>query len=136
MVTMQFRDRIIECSGCGRKFLFTVEEQRELVRKGLPPRRRYCQTCRSKGRANWCEGRVKWFDDSKGYGFIEWDGEEDVFVHYSSISGRGFRTLERGEKVRFRVKESEKGPQALNLIRISEMSTAFSFYSATRRVRN
>jgi CspA family cold shock protein len=130
---MQFRDKILGCASCGADFLFTIEEQRELVSKGLAPRRRYCQACRPNVKQGVeCEGRVKWFDDRKGYGFIEWNEGEDVFVHYSAIRGQGFRTLKEGEGVRFRVEVGEKGLQALDVIRLSEVPSTFSFYSVTR----
>lgn len=59
------------------------------------------------------EGKVKWFNASKGYGFLERpDGEADVFVHFSSIQGEGFRSLEEGEKVAFSVAKTDKGLQA------------------------
>ena len=58
------------------------------------------------------QGTVKWFNDSKGFGFIEQDGGEDVFVHYSEIQGNGFRTLEENQRVEFEVGQSPKGPQA------------------------
>ena len=57
-------------------------------------------------------GRVKWFNESKGYGFIERDGSPDVFVHYSAIEGEGFRTLKEGQIVEFEVTEGPKGAQA------------------------
>jgi cold shock protein len=57
-------------------------------------------------------GRVKWFNESKGYGFIEREGEEDVFVHYSAIEGEGFKTLKEGQLVEFEVTDSPKGAQA------------------------
>lgn len=130
---MRFRDKILRCVECEADFLVTIEEQRELVSKGLAPGRRYCQACRSSAEESQeCEGRVKWFDDRKGYGFIEWDEGDDVFVHYSSIRGQGFRTLQEGEGVRFRVAEGDKGLQALDVMRLSEVSSAFSFYSVTR----
>ncbi len=64
-------------------------------------------------------GRVKWFDPKKGYGFIEAeDGSGDVFVHYSDIVGKGYRTLREGERVRFEVVQSEKGPKAIRVERV------------------
>lgn len=64
------------------------------------------------------EGRVKWFNEKKGYGFIETDGQGDVFVHYSAIEGAGFRSLNEGEQVRFEVEQGSKGPQAVKVQRI------------------
>lgn len=61
-------------------------------------------------------GLVKWFNDSKGYGFIQADGSsQDVFVHYTAIAGEGFKTLAEGQKVEFELIESPKGPQAANV---------------------
>lgn len=57
-------------------------------------------------------GRVKWFNDSKGFGFIERDDGKDVFVHYSSIEGKGFKTLPEGAQVEFELVDTERGPQA------------------------
>lgn len=64
------------------------------------------------------EGRVKWFNEKKGYGFIETDEGGDVFVHYTGIEGEGFRTLRETERVSFDIEESPKGPQAVNVKRI------------------
>jgi CspA family cold shock protein len=65
------------------------------------------------------EGTVKWFDNKKGFGFIEQDdGEEDVFVHYSSVSMEGFKTLEEGDRVSFTVAQGEKGLRAMDVQRI------------------
>lgn len=64
------------------------------------------------------EGRVKWFNEKKGYGFIETDSQGDVFVHYSAIDGTGFRTLTEGELVRFDVEQGAKGPQAVKVQRL------------------
>jgi CspA family cold shock protein len=61
------------------------------------------------------QGTVKWFNDSKGYGFITTDEGKDVFVHFSAISGDGFKTLAEGQKVSFDVVDGEKGPQAANV---------------------
>jgi cold shock protein len=65
-------------------------------------------------------GKVKWFDAKKGFGFIEQEGGEDVFVHFSSISGSGFRTLEDGEEVEFEVVTGNKGLQAQNVRRVGQ----------------
>lgn len=64
------------------------------------------------------EGKVKWFNDSKGFGFIEQDGGEDVFVHFSAIEGDGFKTLAEGESVSFDIQEGPKGLQAANVVKI------------------
>ena len=63
------------------------------------------------------KGTVKWFNDSKGYGFIQNAQGEDVFVHFSAIQAEGFRTLSEGEEVEFEVRESDRGPQAANVIK-------------------
>lgn len=62
-------------------------------------------------------GRVKWFNAEKGFGFIERDGGNDVFVHFSAIAMEGFKTLEEGTEVLFEVVEGAKGPQAANVTR-------------------
>lgn len=62
-------------------------------------------------------GTVKWFNDSKGYGFISNAGGGDVFVHFSAISGEGFRTLTEGEEVEFELRETDKGLQAADVVR-------------------
>ena len=61
-------------------------------------------------------GTVKWFNSSKGYGFIEQDGGEDVFVHFSSIQADGFRSLDEGQRVEFTIEQGEKGLQAANVV--------------------
>jgi CspA family cold shock protein len=60
-------------------------------------------------------GRVKWFNNAKGYGFIIQDEGPEVFVHYSAIEGDGYKTLTEGQEVRFEIAESDKGPQATNV---------------------
>lgn len=64
------------------------------------------------------EGKVKWFNPEKGFGFIETSEGNDVFVHFSAITGEGFKTLEEGQSVEFDVTESDRGPQATNVVRL------------------
>lgn len=64
------------------------------------------------------EGKVKWFNEKKGYGFIEQDNGPDVFVHYSSIDHPGFKTLQEGQRVQFDVEPRERGPVAKNVRKI------------------
>ena len=64
------------------------------------------------------EGMVKWFNESKGFGFIQQDGGPDVFVHFSSIQDEGFKTLAEGQRVQFDVVKGERGPKATNVIKI------------------
>ncbi|MEZ5529400.1 MAG: cold-shock protein [Porticoccaceae bacterium] len=64
-------------------------------------------------------GTVKWFNESKGFGFIQRDSGPDVFAHFSAISGNGFKTLAEGQRVQFTVTQGQKGPQAENIVVIS-----------------
>ena len=64
------------------------------------------------------QGTVKWFNSDKGFGFIEVEGENDVFVHFSAIQGEGFKTLDEGQKVEFEVVDGNRGPQAANVIKL------------------
>ncbi len=61
-------------------------------------------------------GKVKWFNDSKGFGFIEQESGDDVFVHHTSIQSEGFKTLEEGQEVEFEIKQGSKGPIAENVV--------------------
>ncbi|HET6872028.1 MAG TPA: cold-shock protein CspD [Sporolactobacillaceae bacterium] len=63
-------------------------------------------------------GKVKWFNAEKGYGFIEVEGGNDVFVHYSAIQEEGFKTLEEGQEVSFEIVEGSRGPQAANVTKL------------------
>lgn len=64
------------------------------------------------------EGTVKWFNSEKGFGFLSVEGQEDVFVHFSSITGDGYKSLEEGQKVEFDIVDGERGPQAANVRKI------------------
>jgi len=64
------------------------------------------------------QGKVKWFDPAKGYGFIEREDGGDVFVHFSAIQGNGFKTLEEGQRVEFNIVEGSRGPQAADVVKL------------------
>ncbi|MDR7870400.1 MAG: cold-shock protein [Tissierellaceae bacterium] len=64
------------------------------------------------------KGTVKWFNSTKGFGFLSTDAGDDVFVHFSAIQGDGFKTLEEGDAVQFDVVDGEKGPQATNVVKL------------------
>lgn len=64
------------------------------------------------------EGTVKWFNDSKGFGFIAQDGGNDVFVHFSAIKAEGFKSLSEGDRVKFDVVDGPKGPSAANVVKL------------------
>ncbi|MCH7882532.1 MAG: cold-shock protein [Proteobacteria bacterium] len=68
--------------------------------------------------SNTTTGTVKWFNEAKGFGFIEQESGPDVFAHFSNISGSGFKTLAEGQKVEFNVTQGQKGPQAENIVAI------------------
>ena len=65
------------------------------------------------------EGKVKWFNEAKGFGFIEPnEGDKDIFVHYSSIKTEGYKTLKQGDEVSFDITQGPKGPQAINVVKL------------------
>ena len=64
------------------------------------------------------QGKVKWFNGEKGFGFIEVDGKDDVFVHFSAIQGEGYKTLEEGQDVEFEIVDGNRGPQAANVVKL------------------
>ncbi|GIN60829.1 MULTISPECIES: cold-shock protein CspD [Bacillaceae] len=63
-------------------------------------------------------GKVKWFNNEKGFGFIEVEGGDDVFVHFTAIQGEGFKSLEEGQEVSFEIVEGNRGPQASNVVKL------------------
>ncbi|AAS40649.1 cold shock-like protein CspB [Bacillus tropicus] len=64
------------------------------------------------------QGKVKWFNNEKGFGFIEIEGADDVFVHFSAIQGEGYKALEEGQEVSFDITEGNRGPQAANVVKL------------------
>ncbi|EWH34136.1 cold-shock protein [Lysinibacillus sphaericus CBAM5] len=64
------------------------------------------------------QGTVKWFNSEKGFGFIEVEGGQDVFAHFSAIQGEGFKSLEEGQKVEFTIEDGQRGPQAANIVKL------------------
>ncbi|MGE1130915.1 cold shock-like protein CspB [Bacillus wiedmannii] len=64
------------------------------------------------------QGKVKWFNNEKGFGFIEMEGADDVFVHFSAIQGDGYKALEEGQAVSFDITEGNRGPQAANVVKL------------------
>ena len=64
------------------------------------------------------QGKVKWFNGEKGFGFIEVDGNDEVFVQFSAIQGEGFKTLEEGQDVEFEIVDGNRGPQAANVVKL------------------
>jgi CspA family cold shock protein len=83
------------------------------------------RTSHQKEETNMSErGRVKWFSDAKGFGFIEKEGGGDIFVHFSEIQDEGFKTLTEGEEVTFEIVDSPKGPKAAHVVKSSLRSAA------------
>ncbi|MDM5154230.1 cold-shock protein CspD [Bacillus sp. DX1.1] len=64
------------------------------------------------------QGKVKWFNNEKGFGFIEVEGADDVFVHFTAIEGDGYKALEEGQEVSFDITEGNRGPQAANVVKL------------------
>ncbi len=111
---MADRDLVLTCENCGNRFLYSLEEQRQ-ERDGSSPRPKRCPGCRALDRLTGSQkGMVKWFNPRKGYGFISREGEKDLFVHVSDIAAPTKR-LRAGQRVAFRVRESERGPRAVEV---------------------
>ncbi len=117
---MSFRDTLVTCQGCGKRFVFTVEAQRQMAERGqtvtVPD---LCESCTRRvkygGRLH---GRIKWFSAEKGYGFIIDDDGKEIFVHRAGIPLTEAGTLPplpEGQEVLYEVIESPKGPQAVQV---------------------
>lgn len=79
---------------------------------------RQCLYFKIEGNGTIMQGKVKWFNSEKGFGFIERDGGDDVFVHFSAIQNDGYKTLEEGQKVEFEIVDGARGPQAANVVKL------------------
>lgn len=114
---MHFKDRFLNCDDCGREFVFRVEEQRRMASDGDVVEPRLCPGCRvEKGEKGRLVGHVKWFDPSRGYGFIKRDdGRGEVFVHRSQIQYAGPKVLYEDERVEFELEHDPRGEKAVNV---------------------
>lgn len=117
---MNFRDTRVTCQECGKRFIFTVEKQRQMADRGLEVvSPELCYTCTQ--RVNYggkLHGRVKWFDPGKGYGFIFQDDGTDIFVHREGIPVTEEGTLppmEEGQEVLYQTIDTPRGPQAVQV---------------------
>lgn len=118
---MNFRDTWQTCETCGRKFVFTVDEQRRLHKMGMEDYEpKLCPACLETSEEGVkLIGRVKWYDSAKGYGFITKADGSEIFVHRTNLSA-GIYTLTDDEKVEFEVRQSDKGPEAFNVAPLGE----------------
>jgi CspA family cold shock protein len=119
-----FRDTLVTCEECGKQFIFTVEQQRELAQRGLevePPD--LCGQCRQDiDYGDKSHGRIKWFDPQKGYGFIVQDSGKEIFLHRTGVAPAedgSLPPLEEGAEVLYEVVETPKGPQAVQVTPLS-----------------
>src|SRR5260370_102960 len=103
---------------CGRGPVHPCHELRDRLARAIAESGAPCQ-CRGAAsrtkKVKMAQGTVKWFNGDKGYGFIAVEGGPDVFVHFSAITGAGYRSLEEGQKVEFDITQGQKGPQAENV---------------------
>lgn len=93
------------------------------MRKGSKSRLKEVSIMNRRRGALVVRGRVKWFNNEKGYGFIEYKENEDIFVHYSAIQQEGYKTISEGQYVEFNLLETSKGYQAINVVVIKEPTT-------------
>ena len=113
---MHYSDKMLTCEECGSQFVFTVTEQREMAERGaelFEPK--FCPRCRAVEEPGVkLIGRVKWFDDIKGWGFITKANGEDIFVHRTGVEGHG--ALRDGQEVEFQIEQTAKGPAAVKVV--------------------
>lgn len=130
---MPYRDTWIVCAQCGKKFVFSVEEQRRLAREGKmvePPS--LCPDCQRKAQARQApapppyresialdegpfEGTVKWYDPARAYGFITQENGKEIFFHRSGIAPGGPEQFKEGARVTYLIEDSPKGPHAVEV---------------------
>ncbi len=129
---MPFADKLLTCEKCGRPFVFTVTEQRRMVEAGQPlVEPTMCPRCRAEATkpkrklepGQVYEGRVKWFNPEKGYGFIRCEDGTEIFFHRTSIVHPGL-ILEPNQPVTFEVEIAPKGPQAVRVTPIPTPATS------------
>lgn len=112
---MNFRDTWQSCETCGKKFIYTVEEQRRLHTLGMgdyAPTQ--CPTCRQSDMEGVkLIGQIKWYNSEKGYGFITKADGSEIFFHRSNLSGA--HTVSEGQTVEFGIVQTDKGPEAVNV---------------------
>jgi len=118
---MPYRDTWVTCEKCGKRFVFTVEEQRRLANLGFeiaPPT--LCPACRKEAQLSPGphEGVVKWYDPEKGYGFITQRDGNDIFFHRTGIAPGETPRFPDGTKVTYLIEQSSKGPQAVEVARM------------------
>jgi CspA family cold shock protein len=115
---MPYRDTWATCDECGKQFIFTVEEQRRLDNLGFEVRPTSCAECRTGTELQSGEqlGAVKWYEPRKRYGFITMSSGEDIFFHRNAIAEGKEENFTEGAKVTFRITESDKGPEAADVV--------------------
>lgn len=121
---MPYRDTWATCENCGKQFIFTVEEQRRLDKMGFEVEPTLCPDCRERkgpepepeSEPGEQQGVVKWYEPKKRYGFITMRSGNDIFFHRNAITEGAEEDFTEGAKVKFEVTESEKGPEAENVI--------------------
>lgn len=117
---MPYRDTWATCEECGKQFIFTVEEQRRLDSLGFEVEPTLCAECRT-GEGDEVEsgeqvGAVKWYEPRKRYGFITRRSGDDIFFHRNAIAEGKEEDFTEGAKVSFRITESDKGPEAADVV--------------------